>query len=60
MLICGIDAFKFNAYLSSKELIEFSQNVRAAHPPKDLAALTRANVFTTDNILKKLAKITQN
>ncbi|KAL4459908.1 hypothetical protein ABPG74_003434 [Tetrahymena malaccensis] len=60
ILICGIDAFKFNAYLSSKELIDFSRNVRAVHTPKDLAALTRANVFASENILQKISKLVKN
>ncbi|EAR90896.2 hypothetical protein TTHERM_00145010 (macronuclear) [Tetrahymena thermophila SB210] len=60
ILICGIDAFKFNAYLSSKELIDFSRNVRAAHTPQDLAALTRANVFASENILQKISKLVKN
>lgn len=57
ILICGIDAFKFEAYLSSTELVEFSKNARSAHTPRDFAALTRANVFTTESILDKLNKL---
>lgn len=57
IIICGVDAFKFDAYLSSAELVEFAKNARAAHTPRDYAQLTRANVFTTESILDKLNQL---